>query len=162
MRQCNALFPCLWRNFKPPHDPLDVLLAIGPALRYLDAYDRHRTFCAVADRQHPYRQCAHGPVQLAVRAEEPRPLRAAVRRHRRCPLAPGIPTRSRRICIGWACVPDVTVHQSAPFRHVCRCRRAAEGIGRALSLAMRRRKNSSFAARSCCRGGCRRSTGARH
>ena len=54
------------------------------------ANDRYRPFRPIAHRPHPYRQCAHGAVQLAVRHEEQRPLRPALRRHRRRAVQAGI------------------------------------------------------------------------
>ena len=67
------------------------------------AHDRHRSFRPVADRPHPYRQCAHRAVQLAVRSKEQRPFRPALRRHRRRSFEAGIcRCRSSTTCTGWA------------------------------------------------------------
>ena len=102
-------------TLRPRHVP-EVLLAIRPALRYLDAHDRHRPLRAVADRQHPYRQRPHRAVQLAVCAEERRPLRA--QRFDDTDIARSRQEYADQIQydLHWLGIrPDVTVHQSARF-----------------------------------------------
>ena len=98
-------FPCLWRNFKPPHDPLDVLLAIGPALRYLGAMT-----VTVRFAPSPTGNIHIGNARTALfnwlfalknggrfvlRFDD-----TDVARSRQ-----EYADRSRRTCIGWACVP---------------------------------------------------------
>ena len=73
-------------------------------------------------------------VQLAVRAEERRPLRAAVRRHRRRALQAGI---CRPDPEGSALAGRPPRRHRAPvraLRHLCGSGRAAEGVGCALRL----------------------------
>ena len=62
----------------------------GPTHRLRPGHDHNRPFRTVSDRPHPYRQCAHRAVQLAVRAEEQGPFHPAFRRHRHWPLETGI------------------------------------------------------------------------
>ena len=123
----------------------------------------YRTLCAVADRQHPYRQRPHRAVQLAVRPEAtaaasccvsttPTSARSRQEYADADPVRPALAGHSSRR-------HRVPVARASPTYAAAVERLQAAGV---LYPCYETRGGTRAAgARCCCRGGCRRSTAAR-
>ena len=117
---------------------------------------------AVTHRADPYRQCPHGGVQLAVRAQAWRPIRAALRRYRPRRARPSTSQRAIAADLAWlGIVPDLTVRQSERFDRYGAGRRAAQGDAAASIPATRPSRSSNCGASGSWRAARRRSMTAR-